>query len=48
MHAKQAELADAGLAPGEVQELTRGGVSSTTFYCHAPGGMLIEVSSSLA
>ena len=48
VHAKQAELADAGFASGEVQELTRGGVSSTTFYCHAPGGILIEVSSSPA
>ncbi|TGQ65493.1 VOC family protein [Mesorhizobium sp. M00.F.Ca.ET.186.01.1.1] len=45
---KQAELADAGFAPGEVQELTRGGVSSTTFYCSAPGGILVEVSSSQA
>ena len=48
VQAKQAELADAGLAPGEVQELTRGGVSSTTFYCLAPGGILVEVSSSPA
>ena len=48
VHAKQAELADAGFAPGEVQELTRGGVSSTTFYCVAPGGILVEVSSSQA
>jgi catechol 2,3-dioxygenase-like lactoylglutathione lyase family enzyme len=48
VRAKQAELADAGLAPGEVQELTRGGVNSTTFYCLAPGGILVEVSSSPA
>ena len=33
---------------GEVQELTRGGVKSTTFYCHAPGGILVEVSASEA
>ncbi|UVK39216.1 VOC family protein [Mesorhizobium sp. AR10] len=46
VHAKHAELANAGLQPGEVQELTRGGTRSTTFYCHAPGGILVEVSSS--
>jgi catechol 2,3-dioxygenase-like lactoylglutathione lyase family enzyme len=45
---KQAELADAGLAPGEVQNLTRGGINATTFYCLAPGGILVEVSSSQA
>ncbi|UDL92642.1 VOC family protein [Mesorhizobium sp. PAMC28654] len=48
VHEKHAELADAGHAPGEVQELTRGGAMSTTFYCHAPGGILVEVSSSAA
>ncbi|MCA0279510.1 MAG: VOC family protein [Proteobacteria bacterium] len=46
VHAKQAELVDAGFATGEVQELTRGGVKSTTFYCNAPGGVLVEVASS--
>ena len=46
VHTKHAELADAGLQPSEVQELTRGGIKSTTFYCHAPGGLLIEVSAS--
>ncbi|QND58186.1 VOC family protein [Mesorhizobium huakuii] len=45
VHAKQAELAEAGFAPGEAQDLTRGGVDSTSFYCLAPGGILIEVSS---
>lgn len=48
VHRKQAELADAGFGPGEVQELTRGGANSTTFYCSAPGGILVEVSSSQA
>ncbi|MCX8572963.1 MULTISPECIES: VOC family protein [Hyphomicrobiales] len=43
---KQAELAAAGFAPGEIQELTRGGTRSTTFYCNAPGGVLVEVASS--
>ena len=42
--AKRAELTDAGLEPGDVQELTRGGTRSTTFYCPAPGGILVEVS----
>jgi catechol 2,3-dioxygenase-like lactoylglutathione lyase family enzyme len=44
VHAKHAELAGAGREPGDVQELTRGGVKSTTFYCNAPGGILVEVS----
>ena len=42
--AKRAELADAGLAPGDMQQLTRGGTRSTTFYCRAPGGVLVEIS----
>ena len=46
VHAKRAELAEAGFAPGEVQDLTRGGFNSTTFYCIAPGGILVEISSS--
>ncbi|QPC89417.1 VOC family protein [Mesorhizobium sp. INR15] len=46
VHEKHAELASASLAPGDVQELTRGGAKSTTFYCHAPGGILVEVSAS--
>ncbi|ANT49471.1 VOC family protein [Mesorhizobium amorphae] len=44
VHAKHAELASAGREPGDVQELTRGGARSSTFYCHAPGGILVEVS----
>lgn len=43
---KQAELAEAGFDAGDVQELTRGGTRSTTFYCNAPGGVLVEVASS--
>ena len=42
--AKHRELTAAGLEPGEVQELTRGGVATTIFYCNAPGGILVEVS----
>jgi len=46
VHAKQAELTEAGFAPGEVEDLTRGGFNSTTFYCIAPGRILVEVGSS--
>jgi catechol 2,3-dioxygenase-like lactoylglutathione lyase family enzyme len=42
---QHAALTAAGIAAGEVEELTRGGFSSVTFYCHAPGGILVEVSS---
>jgi len=38
----------AGIAPGEVEDLARGGFKSTTFYCHAPGGILVEVGSAQA
>jgi catechol 2,3-dioxygenase-like lactoylglutathione lyase family enzyme len=48
VHAKHAELAGAGRKPGDVQELTRGGVKSTAFYCNAPGGILVEVSAHAA
>ena len=40
---KQIELVDAGYSPGEVQQFNRGGRQTTTFYCEAPGGFLIEV-----
>ena len=42
--AKHGELTSAGLAPGEIQRLTRGGIATTIFYCNAPGGILVEVS----
>ena len=41
--AKHAELNATGYAPGEVRELRRGGSITTTFYCPAPGGFLVEV-----
>ena len=41
---KHRELTAAGMEPGEVQELTRGGIATTIFYCNAPGGILVEVS----
>ena len=44
VRAKHAELVDAGVAAGEVENLTRGGFASTTFYCKAPGNVLVEVS----
>lgn len=45
---KHAELTAAGIEAGEVEELTRGGESSVTFYCHAPNGILLEVGAVLA
>ena len=45
VHAKHAELGAAGVDVGEVADLVRGGWASTTFYCHAPNGILVEVSS---
>ena len=44
VRAKHAELRAAGLAPGDVEALARGGFASVTFYCEAPGGVLVEVS----
>lgn len=43
VRAKHAEIAVAGLTPGDIQELTRGGIALVTFYCTAPGGVLVEV-----
>jgi catechol 2,3-dioxygenase-like lactoylglutathione lyase family enzyme len=45
VRAKHAELRAAAVAAGDVEDLTRGGFASTTFYCEAPGGVLVEVSS---
>jgi catechol 2,3-dioxygenase-like lactoylglutathione lyase family enzyme len=42
--AKHEELMAAGMAPGDVQQLTRGGAAAIIFYCNAPGGILVEVS----
>ena len=46
LDAAHAELANAGFAPAEAQGLTRGGVTTTTFYCNAPDDVLIEVAAS--
>lgn len=45
---KHAELVDAGYGPGDVQQFTRGGSRTTTFYCQAPGGFLVEVATTAA
>lgn len=43
VHAKRTELQEAGVEVGEVEHVTRAGFSSVTFYCRAPGGLLMEV-----
>jgi len=45
---KHRELREAGIEPGELQKLTRGGTVTTIFYCQAPGGVLVEVSAEAA
>jgi catechol 2,3-dioxygenase-like lactoylglutathione lyase family enzyme len=43
VQAKHDELSQAGLSPGKIQVPRRGGSRVTTFYCNAPGGVVIEV-----
>ena len=43
VRAKHAELAAAGVDVGPVEAMRRGGYASTTFYCHAPNRVLVEV-----
>jgi catechol 2,3-dioxygenase-like lactoylglutathione lyase family enzyme len=43
VQAKHDELSQAGLSPGKVQDLNRGGSRVTTFYCNAPGGVVVEI-----
>ncbi len=43
VRAKHAELTAAGFKPQEVERLKRGGQEVVTFYCRAPGGILVEV-----
>lgn len=45
VRAKHAELRDAGLEPDDVQRLQRAAAPTFTFYCRAPSGLLVEVSS---
>ncbi len=44
VHAKHAELVAAGLTSGEVESMTRRGISSVTFYTFAPNDIMVEVS----
>ncbi len=48
VHAKHAEMTEAAAGPDAVQELVRGGATTTVFYCLAPGGLLVEVSAEAA
>lgn len=48
VRAKHAQLIAAQLDPGPIEELTRGGWKSLTFYCRAPNGILVEVGASIA
>jgi len=43
VRAKHAELREAGVDAGPVEELRRAGPGSATFYCRAPSGVLVEV-----
>ncbi len=45
---KHAELVAAGYTPSAVQQFSRGGSRTTTFYCEAPGGFLVEVATTAA
>lgn len=40
---KHDKLVRNGIETGQIQTLNRGGVVTTTFYCMAPGGILVEV-----
>ena len=44
VHGTHAALAAAGVKSGDVEAMTRRGVSSVTFYCTAPNDILVEVS----
>jgi hypothetical protein len=43
VQAKHDELSAAGLAPGKIHGMDRGTNRVTTFYCTAPGNVVIEV-----
>jgi catechol 2,3-dioxygenase-like lactoylglutathione lyase family enzyme len=44
VHAIHDRLAAAGVRTGEVERMTRRGITSTTFYCFAPNEIMVEVS----
>jgi hypothetical protein len=43
VQAKHDELSAAGLAPGKIHGMDRGTNRVTTFYCTAPGNVVVEV-----
>lgn len=47
VRAKHAHLLQAGQQPGDIEQLSRGGWKSLTFYCRAPNNILVEVGASL-
>ncbi|MEO7358802.1 MAG: VOC family protein, partial [Gemmatimonadaceae bacterium] len=47
VRAKHAQMQVAKLAPGPIEELSRGGWKSLTFYCRAPNNILVEVGAGL-
>ena len=47
VHAKHAQMSTAGLEPGPIEDMTRGGWRSLTFYVHAPNGILVEVGAAI-
>jgi catechol 2,3-dioxygenase-like lactoylglutathione lyase family enzyme len=46
VYAKQTDIIAFGLPKPEVKLLNRAGHATVTLYCHAPGGILVEVASS--
>ena len=43
VRAQHATLRAAGIEVSEVEQVTRAGFTSVSFYCSAPGGLLLEV-----
>ena len=48
VHQHHARIIDAGFDAPEPGILERGGAKSFGFYCHAPGGVMVEVSARAA
>ncbi|MGV3708294.1 MAG: VOC family protein [Gemmatimonas sp.] len=48
VRAKHAQMLSAGLEPGPIEDMTRGGWRSFTFYVRAPNSILVEVGSALS
>lgn len=47
VRARHVELTNAGVETGPVEEISRAGYKSLTFYCHAPSKILVEVGCSM-